>query len=101
MSDGRAFELPTLEPPITGSGCSSSPRLPTPTACEGKTGDTEVEHSRNSPGLGAVTFHFPTPRTTDANGPGRHGTGGPDLRTLVTEMWSGEPTPPLFDVGSD
>ena len=74
--------------------------LPTPTAREGKTSDTEVEWSRNSPALGAVTAHFPTPRTTDANGAGRHGTGGPDLRTVVTEMWSGEPTLPLFDVGS-
>lgn len=112
MFDGRAFELPTLVPRITGSGCSSSPRLPTPratrggsatetvnmlptpTACEGKTGDTEVEHSRNSPGLGAVTFHFPTPRTTDANGAGRHGTGGQDLRTTVAAVF---PTPSAAD----
>lgn len=27
---------------------------------------------------------LPTPRTTDANGPGHHGEGGPDLRTAIT-----------------
>jgi hypothetical protein len=28
---------------------------------------------------------LPTPRTSDANGAGEHGTGGPDLRTVVTQ----------------
>ncbi|WP_300345249.1 DNA cytosine methyltransferase [Nesterenkonia sp.] len=28
---------------------------------------------------------LPTPRTTDMNGPGRHGDGGPDLRTVAVE----------------
>lgn len=31
---------------------------------------------------------LPTPRTSDTNGPGRHGTGGPDLRTVATEIAS-------------
>ncbi|WP_238840811.1 hypothetical protein [Prescottella equi] len=42
---------------------------------------------------------LPTPRTSDANGAGKHGTGGMDLRTLVLEL-SGVPTLPLFGVGS-
>jgi hypothetical protein len=33
---------------------------------------------------------LPTPRTSDTNGPGRHGTGGPDLRTVASELL---PTP--------
>ena len=33
----------------------------------------------SSPGL-------PTPRVSDGNGPGHHGTGGPDLRTVVTTL---------------
>lgn len=32
----------------------------------------------------AVMALLPTPRTTDANGAGTHGDGGPDLRTVVT-----------------
>jgi DNA (cytosine-5)-methyltransferase 1 len=36
---------------------------------------------------------LPTPRTSDTNGPGHHGTGGPDLRTAVTLM----PTPRATD----
>lgn len=132
---GRLFELPMSEPRTTGRGCSSSPTLPTPTAREGKTSDTEVEWGRHSPALGAVSHHFPTPkahdgefgmprtsgrpieksthlqtivahhfptpRTTDANGAGRHGTGGADLRTVVTETWTGESTVPRSSGGSD
>ena len=30
-------------------------------------------------------FRWPTPTTSDTNGPGRHGTGGLDLRTAVSE----------------
>lgn len=33
---------------------------------------------------------LPTPKTSDTNGAGRHGTGGPDLRTAVTTLL---PTP--------
>jgi hypothetical protein len=32
---------------------------------------------------------LPTPQTSDTNGPGEHGTGGPDLRTAVSLL----PTP--------
>ena len=37
--------------------------------------------------------HFPSPRTSDTNGAGHHGTGGPDLRTVVSIM----PTPRATD----
>lgn len=36
---------------------------------------------------------LPTPRTSDTNGPGAHGTGGLDLRTAVTLL----PTPKAAD----
>lgn len=36
---------------------------------------------------------MPTPRTTDTNGPGAHGSGGPDLRTVVSLL----PTPSCAD----
>lgn len=38
---------------------------------------------RNSPDLDKVAESWPTPRTTDMNSPGIHGTGGADLRTTV------------------
>jgi hypothetical protein len=37
---------------------------------------------------------LPTPRTSDTNGPERHGTGGPDLRTIASELL---PTPRATD----
>jgi hypothetical protein len=39
---------------------------------------------------------LPTPRTSDTNGAGSHGTGGPDLRTTVTLL----PTPAVNDMGA-
>lgn len=73
--------------------------LPTPTACEGKTGDTEVEHSRNSPGLGAVTFHFPTPKAHDGEFGMPRTSGRPiekstHLQTIVSHHF---PTPTASD----
>lgn len=40
--------------------------------------------------LADVTCHLLTPRTTDANGAGHHGDGGPDLRTVAVatgDLW--------------
>ena len=70
MSDGRAYELPTLVPPTTASDCSSSRHLPTPTAA--KAGNdlslTKSGDGREVPNkLGwAIAKMLPTPRTTDA-----------------------------------
>ena len=30
--------------------------------------------------------YLPTPRSSDRNGSGEHGTGGPDLRTVITRL---------------
>lgn len=39
---------------------------------------------------------LPTPRSSDSNGAGEHGTGGPDLRTVVDLL----PTPTVNDAGN-
>ena len=39
---------------------------------------------------------LPTPRTTDMNGPGKHGAGGQDLRTTIALL----PTPAANDSGN-
>lgn len=173
MSDGQAFELPTLVPPTTGNDFSSShpptvfstpdtmpdapnsgsnmrtrppglgnqvKTLPTPKAHDGimgrpRTTGRPIEKSThlgtivtllptpraaNGDGRNDTVWHrpdgkpqnlenalarvpsiekmLPTPRTTDSHGPGRHGTGGQDLRTVVAETWTGAPTAPLFDM---
>lgn len=38
---------------------------------------------------------LPTPTTSDANGPGAHGDGGPDLRTKISDLF---PTPAVTDM---
>lgn len=44
----------------------------------------------------AVQALLPTPTASDANGPGKHGTGAPDLRTTVSLL----PTPRATDTGT-
>lgn len=73
--------------------------LPTPVAQP--SGNTPEDHLRKKPGREVVTDLaiiaennligsggrlLPTPRTTDMNGPGSHGDGGPDLRTVAVEQ---------------
>ncbi|WP_225993376.1 hypothetical protein [Actinomadura rudentiformis] len=63
-------------------GSSSWPGPPTPTARDWK--------GHGYPGqLPNAVALLPTPRTSDTNGPGTHGDGGPDLRTVVSLL----PTP--------
>lgn len=67
--------------------------LPTPTAVSAPYSRPDFSPSLNE----IVTGLLPTPRTTDANGAGRHGDGGPDLRTVATEELL--PTPMASDNG--
>ena len=81
--------------------------LPTPDAAMGDRGHSSTVGGRRPSGqprqvdLNTVVVHFPTPRTTDANGAGKHGTGGLDLRTAITELPNGESMPLPLDVGNE
>jgi hypothetical protein len=99
---GVAYVLPTWEPRIPDSGSSSL--LPTPVAADGER--RSMTYSQGSPTLAGALLPtptardhkganqradqtclhgalLPTPTTSDRFGPGRHGDGGPDLRTAV------------------
>lgn len=59
--------------------------LPTPLASDSGSEWSRAADGRR-PQLGEIVRGLlPTPRTTDANGAGSHGDGGPDLRTVVTQ----------------
>lgn len=57
MSDGRAFERPTLVPRITESDCSSLSHLPTPKVSGDRTSHraATLSHSRSGPSLEQAT----------------------------------------------
>lgn len=69
---------------------------------------------RSTIALNALVKTLPTPRASDSNGPGLHGTGGMDLRTaVVVQDWAeyepavrrqeaafGRPAPPPTEVTS-
>lgn len=71
--------------------------LPTPSAADGMGGHERRGGDRGDELLLAGLVKdvlLPTPRTSDANGTGTHGDGGPDLRTTVDRML---PTPTARD----
>jgi hypothetical protein len=93
---GVLYELPTLERPINAPASSSLPTLPTPRSAEAQhSGRSVPAKPGQQQGLTEVvnTQLLPTPRTSDTNGTGLHGTGGPDLRTVVSLL----PTPSASD----
>lgn len=71
--------------------------LPTPTSRDHK-GRNQRDDASCLPG--AVERLLPTPRASDANGAGHHGTGGPDLRTAISELSNGDLTSPPSDDGN-
>lgn len=81
--DGLAYELPTPELPTVDTGSSS---LPTPRASRGASG-TETMYklgaSRTDDGRTQGEVLLPTPNTSSGTGPGEHGTGGPNLQTVL------------------
>jgi hypothetical protein len=81
MSSGIAF-LRRPSAPLTAV-TGSSLLLGTPTSHERTHTLRQVDHGRQ---LANDLALLPTPRTSDQNGAGRHGVGGPDLRTVVDEM---------------
>lgn len=68
--------------------------LPTPRATDGQKGCPGQRGSHGdltlpSAAVRCVPHRLPTPRASDAHGPGRHGDGGADLRTTVAQLTSG------------
>jgi len=118
MRDGRVFEHPTSALPTDESDSSSllrtptlsgyednrggggelragimhgpSRRLPTPSARDHKGRNQRDDASCLTGAL------LPTPRVSDSTGPGKHGDGGPDLRTSLGDL-----TKPPSEGGSE
>lgn len=90
MRDGACYEHPTWGHPTSAPDCSL---LPTATASDWKGPNRSGSGSASANGMATVAERIallPTPRSNEANGTGDHGTGGPDLRTLVDSLL---PTP--------
>jgi len=87
---GRLLKTPTGN--LGSNGGSQDPRK-RKAGGHGPTLADEVEHlaPRSRRSCGEL---LPTPRTSDANGVGSHGTGGPDLRTVVSALL---PAPAVAD----
>lgn len=85
---GVAFELPTRVPLMD---VSESSLLRTPVADETGGGplhpDTAKERGQTLRLTGQILAHtghlLPTPNTSSGTGPGEHGTGGPNLQTVL------------------
>ncbi|QGN49771.1 hypothetical protein GKC29_25040 [Micromonospora sp. WMMC415] len=65
--------------------------LPTPRASDGQKGCPGQRGSHGDLTLPSAAVRLPqrrlpTPRASDARGPGRHGDGGTDLRTTITDL---------------
>ena len=89
--NGVLYERLTLGHRTSEPGCSF---LPTPRASEDEKGGPNQKGSSGDLTLSSATARMlPTPRTSDTNGAGAHGTGGLDLRTAVALL----PTPKASD----
>ncbi len=86
MRGGALYAHPTWAPPTSGAGWSSLRSLPTPTARDWKGAGYDGQ-------LPNAVALLPMPRTSDTNGAGAHGDGGPDLWTAVSLL----PTPTVAD----
>ncbi len=101
MRSGRLYERPTSVPLTSGSGCSSSPLLKTPTAQLAINGGSQHPDKRKVGGHGPtladeVEHLLPTPRATDTGTPGRRASEGwrPPLSQVVIPLM---PTPTASD----
>lgn len=90
---GKAYALPTSAR-LMGASESSS-LLPTPQTVDQS--DWSAGSVRRAQGhqvmlASEIKDLLPTVRVSDTNGPSRHGTGGPDLRTVIDEELLPTPT---------
>lgn len=84
-SRSRCFaELRILARRIAANGSSS---WPTAKVATGAYSYSRGDRSRPVDNLIGAAQKWPSPRTSDTNGPGLHGTGGKDLRTTV-DAWA-------------
>ena len=83
------------QPVLKLPGAAKLSHWPTPMAVDGEKNShtregAEKEAARrswnNDLGVAAQACNWPTPRTSDANGSGEHGTGGQDLRTTASSL---------------
>jgi hypothetical protein len=81
--NGQAYELPTQEPHTAASASSSSPNLPTPTGAVQHPDPNYVNREKAGIGSRPSCQRLPTPHTSASTGAGLHGTGGPNLQTVV------------------
>jgi hypothetical protein len=79
----REYESPETLTPQARRIYEAARNWPTPAARDVKGSD--LPRRNGSPSLPELVQNWPTPRTSDTNGVGRHGTGGPDLRTVAGE----------------
>jgi hypothetical protein len=86
--------LPTPDTGNSPNGQDQVSLLGTPTARIHKGGSSRQRKSgADKARLEDQVSLLPTPRTSDTNGAGAHGTGGPDLRTVASLL----PTPSVAD----
>ena len=93
MRGGFLYALPTSARLIDGSGSSY---LLTPASRDWKGDNGRASTLPNTLAAQVEEELLPTPRTSDANGKGDHGDGGPDLRTSLGDL-----TTPPSDDGSE
>lgn len=106
MCDGELYERQMSAPPISEQDSSSL--LPTPSAHEpGGTAEAHLErknkrdgrHRKSPTHLAYMSNLLPTPRGTDGHGGGKHGDGGPDLKSIAMLLPAVKllPTPTSMD----
>lgn len=81
--DSRGTNLPEAAQGLRAGQQTPSRLLSTPQARDWK-GEPGPAHENG--GLTRQTRLLSTPRASDSNGAGKHGTGGPDLRTQIQEI---------------
>lgn len=95
--NGVAYELPTSAHHMDASGSLFSQLggklIPTPRASDGEKGGPNQRGSKGDLTVSSAVALLPTPCSNEANGIGRHGDGGDDLRTTIYLM----PTPQAHD----
>jgi hypothetical protein len=81
------FKDPNSNPKAnSGHGLAAAVKFPTPTATDAKSGGNRTPSAKTHAGtsLTDLVQRFPTPKCSDANGAGCHGTGAPNLTTVVS-----------------